>query len=88
MTIEIHNPELQSLLNQSMASGQFPSVEQALLEALRATAPRPSTVNPDLKQSTPPRHLAELFAELRNLLDGEDLHIPRDDSPMRAIDLS
>lgn len=36
MTIEIHRPELQTLIEERMASGVFASVEDVLLEALLA----------------------------------------------------
>ena len=36
MIIQIHNPELESLLQQRTREGNFASVESMLLEALRA----------------------------------------------------
>lgn len=38
MTIEIHRPELQQLIEQRMNSGAFRSVEDVLLYALTATS--------------------------------------------------
>ena len=35
MTIEIHNPELESLLQQRIRAGNFSSVEDMLLETFR-----------------------------------------------------
>ncbi len=40
MTIEIHQPELEALIEERMQSGAFASVEEVLLQALR-TAPKP-----------------------------------------------
>jgi hypothetical protein len=36
MTIEIHQPELEALIQLRMASGKFPTIEDALLDALRS----------------------------------------------------
>jgi hypothetical protein len=41
MTIEIHQPEVESLISRLMETGHFDNVEDALLYALR-TAPPPS----------------------------------------------
>jgi hypothetical protein len=45
VTIEIHQPELEALIQRRMDSGRYPTVEDALLEALKAAPepdPRPS----------------------------------------------
>jgi hypothetical protein len=39
MTIEINRPELEALIVQRMRSGGFDSVEEALLQALKASPP-------------------------------------------------
>jgi hypothetical protein len=39
MTIEIHRPELEALIIQRMKSGGFQNVEDALLQALKASPP-------------------------------------------------
>ena len=36
MTIEIHNPELESILQQQLKAGNFASVEDMLLQAFRS----------------------------------------------------
>ncbi len=37
MTIEIHQPELEALIQQRMASGRFQSIEDVLLQALKTS---------------------------------------------------
>ena len=37
MTIEIHKPELEALIAQRMESGRYPTVEDALIQALKAS---------------------------------------------------
>ena len=39
MTIEIHKPELESLIRERMASGGFQNVEDALMQALKSSTP-------------------------------------------------
>ena len=39
MTIEIHRPELEALILQHMKSGRFQSVEDVLMQALKAPPP-------------------------------------------------
>lgn len=48
MTIEIHQPELEALIRQRMASGKFQSVEDVLIQALKAVpdADMPPTDHP------------------------------------------
>ena len=37
MTIEIHQPELEALIQQRMATGRFQNVEDVLLSALKSS---------------------------------------------------
>jgi hypothetical protein len=37
MTIEIHRPELEALIREWMKTGAFPTVEDALMQALKST---------------------------------------------------
>lgn len=46
MTIEIHRPELESLIQQRMKSGAFRSVEDVLMHALTATSASEDTDGP------------------------------------------
>ncbi|ADW69323.1 hypothetical protein [Granulicella tundricola] len=79
MTIEIHQPELEALIQQRMASGHFQDVEDVLIQALKLA---PSVNDSAATQQT----LEEMFAKARGL--GDDLDITRDPSPGRIIDLS
>jgi hypothetical protein len=40
MTIEIHRPELEALIAEWMNTGEFPTVEDALMQALKSSARR------------------------------------------------
>jgi hypothetical protein len=48
MIIEISKPELETLIRERMASGEFKNVEDALIEALKAA---PVAASPKAKQS-------------------------------------
>jgi hypothetical protein len=37
MTIEIHRPELEALILERMKTGAFPTIEDALMEALKSS---------------------------------------------------
>jgi Arc/MetJ-type ribon-helix-helix transcriptional regulator len=45
MTLEIHRPELETLIREWMKSGAFSSVEDALIQALKADPPSPTSHN-------------------------------------------
>ncbi len=62
MTIEIHQPELEALIRDRMASGNFASIEEVLRDALE-TAPPPT---PEA-ESSPFRSGAELVAALMRM---------------------
>lgn len=82
MTIEVHQPELEALIQQRMASGAFQDVEEVLMHALRS-----SSVPGNSLESEPVgrKSLAQLFAE--SPFRGTDLDFPRDPSPLRRVDL-
>jgi hypothetical protein len=61
MTIEIHTPELEALIMQRMKSGGFHSVEEVLLEALKAPLP----VAEKAGNAAEPRTGADLIAALQ-----------------------
>jgi hypothetical protein len=77
MTIEIHQPELESLISQQMASGRFQDVEDVLLHALRSA--------PILKPA-PNRSLVEVCAMVRGLMD--DVDFSRNASTDRPLELA
>ena len=80
MNIEIQRPEVEAIIKQRLATGRFRDVEDVLFQALRSTEVSPSS-------SSEP-HLAEVLAQARVLLDGEELDFSRDPSPGRSVDLS
>jgi len=87
MTIEIHQPELEALIQQRMASGAFHDVEEVLIYALKS-APPPNRAAQG--QESERETLEEMFAKARGLLTEEEaatLFI-RDPSPGRSVDLS
>ena len=54
MIIEIHQPEIEALIEQRMATGQFESIEDLLLQSLEATPAQPQadeTASPASKPS-------------------------------------
>ena len=83
MNIEIHQPELETMIQQRMATGRFRDVEDVLLQALKSTdlASTRTTEKPALS-------LLEVFDRAREILDGEELVIERDPSPGRPVDFS
>jgi len=82
MSVEIHQPEIEALIQQRMASGAFQDVEAVLLHALKS-APIPQAAPPKAgkKQS-----LVEVCAMVRGLT--EDIDFSRDPSPGRPVNLS
>ena len=49
MTIEIHEPKLEALIQQRMASGLYQGVEDVLLQALEASPPPQTEASPKKK---------------------------------------
>ena len=83
MSLEIHQPEIEALIQQRMASGAFHDVEDLLLHALKcAPIPEAASAQPRAHRKS----LEEIFAKVRGL--AEDLDFGRDRSPGRAVDLS
>jgi hypothetical protein len=70
MTIEIHEPELEELIQQRLESGHFKSVEDFLLQALKSAAAAPQTNDLDHKKN---------FADflLESPLPGSELKLER-----------
>ena len=79
MTIEIHKPELEALIQQRMAGDHFLSIEDILLQALQSL-PANTASSPEQAQT-----LEEMFAKIRGLAD--DLDFSRDPSPGRPVNL-
>ena len=73
MTIEIHRPELEALIQERMKSGAFQNVEDALMQALKSS-PLPAKKNAGLP-------------EKRSIPTGVDLVAAMQASPYKEIDL-
>jgi hypothetical protein len=73
MTIEIHKPELEALIREWMDTGAFPTVEDALMQALKSS-PRPSGQEANASNRTP-------------ALTGTDLVAAMQASPYKELDL-
>ncbi len=85
MTIEIHRPELEKLIQEHMASGAFASVEDALLEALHIDSPPETNAAEEAKPVVTGRALIEAIQRLpyREI----DLDVPRYPQPVRDVEL-
>jgi hypothetical protein len=82
MSVIIHQPEIEALIQQRMATGTFPDVEAVLLHALKSSP---------ISAATPavggrPQSLVEVCAMVQGLTD--DLDLSRDPSPGRSISFS
>ena len=87
MTIEIHNPELEVILQQRLKAGNFANVEDMLLQTLRS-APEASPTS--ARTASPAKNLFELFAPIRGLLTDEEIDtlFSRNPAAGRAVDLA
>lgn len=72
MTIEIHKAELEALIRDWMRTGAFPTVEDALMQALKSS-PLPAERQAGASNGTPPT--------------GADLVAAMQASPYKEIDL-
>lgn len=79
MSVIIHQPEIEALIEQRMATGAFRDVEAVLLHALKS-APEP--VAPP-SRSRAPLSLVEVCAMVQGMTD--DLDLTRDPSPGRPV---
>ena len=79
MTIEIHRPEIEALLQERMQSGAFHDVEDVLLHALKTSWPVRRTG----------KDLVDACAKVSGLLTGGevDARFSRDRSFSRPVDL-
>ena len=81
--IEIHQPEIEALIHQRLASGAFENVEDVLLQALR-NAPLPK--NGD--QTVAPRTGADLIAAMQAMpYKDVNFEFERAPMPVREIEL-
>ncbi|SNS30026.1 hypothetical protein SAMN05421770_101400 [Granulicella rosea] len=82
MSVEIHEPEIEALIERRMASGVFEDVEDVLLYALKS-APFPS--GPASESDRENQSLREMFESVRGLAD--DIEFTRNPSMARPVDL-
>jgi hypothetical protein len=84
MTIEIHNPELEQLLQQRIKAGNFANVEEMLLDTLRREEEHTATA-----EELPAQSLYALLAPVRGLLTDEEIDrcFSRNPSTGRPVDL-
>ena len=83
MNIEIHQPKLEALIQQRMASGHFNSVEDLLMRSLEATS-LPSESQPEKPKRTGLDLLKVMQAMPHKDIDIEPARYPM---PVRDIDL-
>jgi len=69
MTIEIHNPELEFIIQQELEAGHFASVEDMLLQAFRTVRHQPAEEQLAVKA-------LEAAARIRELRKGVTLNRP------------
>ncbi len=81
MNIEIHQPRLEALIQQRMASGQFQTVEDLLLQSLE-TAPPMRNGHPE---TAPKQNLDEFLRH--SPLWGSGLAVDRQNDHPRSVDL-
>ena len=81
MIIEIHKPELETLIQQRMANGTLPDIEDVLLTALEATTSSKASVAPKTGAD-----LVAICAMVSGLTD--DLDFSRNPSVGRLLDLA
>jgi hypothetical protein len=85
MTIEIQKPELEALIVERMQLGAFPTVEDALLQALKSS-PLPSRQGVAASNGTPGSTGADLVAAMQASPYQEIALAPtRDPMPVRDI---
>jgi hypothetical protein len=85
MTIEIHRPELEALIWEWMKTGAFPTVEDALMQALKSS-PLPAEQEADASSGKPALTRADLVAAMQASPYKElDLEPTRDRLPVRDV---
>ena len=82
MTIEIHRPELERLIQEEILSGHFQNVDDLLTEALQALREKNA---PSTTASLPRKNLAQFLSE--SPLAGSDLNLERQQDYGRPVDL-
>ena len=81
MTIEIHEPELERLVQEEILSGHFQNLNDLLTEALRALREKNASATP----VRPRKNLAQFLLE--SPFAGSDLNLERQQDYGRPLDL-
>jgi hypothetical protein len=85
MTIEIHRPELEALIREWMKTGAFPTVEDALMQALKSS-PLPAEQEAGASNGKPALTGADLVAAMQASPYKEiDIEPARDRLPVRDV---
>jgi len=85
MTIEIHRPELEALIRERMKTGEFLTIEDALMQALKSSH-MPSEQRSRASKRTPARTGADLVTAMQASPYKEiDLEPARDRLPVRDV---
>ncbi len=85
MTIEVHRPELEALIRDWMKKGAFPTVEDALMQALKSSLLL-AEQEADASNGTPARTGADLVAAMQASPYKEiDLEPTRDRLSVREV---
>ena len=85
MTIEIHRPELEALIRNWMKTGAFPTVEDALIQALKSS-PFPAEQAAGPSNGEPALTGADLVAAMQaSPYKDIDLEPTRDRLPVRDV---
>lgn len=82
MTIEIHKPELEALIQERMKTGAFQTVEDVLIQALKSSPPS-GQATPEARK--PKKNLAQFLLE--SPLRGSGLRLDRQKDYPRPVDL-
>jgi len=80
MTIEVHKPELEALIQERLGSGAFTDVEDVLIQALKCASVSEKSVT-----HKPKKNLAQFLLE--SPLPGSGLKLERQKDYPRQLDL-
>jgi hypothetical protein len=83
MNIEIHQPELEALILQRMASGRFQNIEDVLIEALKAE-PSPASASAPQRSKRTGLDLLEVMQAMP-YKDEIDIEPSRPHMPVRDV---
>jgi hypothetical protein len=74
MTIEIHKPELERMVEEEIASGHFRDVDDLLTHALRALRAKgvSGAISGEIGKPSDPRRLIEIFSNPEPIWKSED----------------